>query len=181
MRATRNGRQQTNGQAPEPLAPFENGHRNPQTGQFAKGNPGGPGNPAARRAVQLKQAFLAAATPQKLLQLAEKLLEQALAGDVTAASLFLAYSLGKPKSEPDADRLDLDELDILRKGPNREQLQALLLSVLSPAVVATFVREMLSGCHRHYADELAAIKPDLGTFFREAAGLEATESTDEQT
>ena len=176
-----NGTTHRNGKTvePPPLAPFANGHRDPKSGHFTKGNPGGPGNPCARRAAALKQSFLKAATPEKLQELAEKLLGQALAGDITAASLFLAYALGKPRAEPDADRLDLDELDLLRKGPSREQLRLLLTATLAPAATAAFCRAMLVGCHRSFAAELTAINPDLGLFFREAARLSAEGETDE--
>src|SRR5689334_22132022 len=97
-----NGTAAGNGQPAEPLAPSDNG-RDSKTGRFVVGYKGGPGNPAARQAAALKASFLRAATPAKLTELAEKLLSQALAGDVTASQLFLAYALGKPKAEPDAD------------------------------------------------------------------------------
>src|SRR4051794_4887920 len=88
----------------EPLAPHEgNGTlENPAEagrdarGRFCKGNPGGPGNPFARRVAELRQVLLDRVDEDRLEALVDKLLEVALAGDVAALKLVLAYTLGRP-------------------------------------------------------------------------------------
>jgi len=79
-------------------------------GRFAKGNPGGPGNPFARQVAALRKVIINRLTEQDLLAITEALLAKAKEGSVGAAKLLLAYALGKPASAPDPDRLDGAEL-----------------------------------------------------------------------
>src|SRR5438105_8971801 len=85
-----------------------NGHE--ANGRFARGNPGGPGNPYARRVAALRKVLLDRLTEQDLLAITEALLAKAKQGSVGAAKLLLAYGIGKPTSAPDPDRLDGQEL-----------------------------------------------------------------------
>src|SRR5947208_7861600 len=85
-----------------------NGHE--PNGRFARGNPGGPGNPYARRVAKLRQVIINRLTEEDLLAITEALLAKAKEGSVGAAKLLLAYALGKPASAPDPDRLDGQEL-----------------------------------------------------------------------
>src|SRR5206468_4509411 len=78
-------------------------------GRWAKGNPGGPGNPFARRVATLRKVILDRLTEQDLLAITEALLAKAKEGSVGAAKLLLAYAIGKPASAPDPDRLDGQE------------------------------------------------------------------------
>src|SRR6266480_7531802 len=80
-------------------------------GQFAKGNPGGPGNPFARQVAKLRKVILDRLTEEDLLAITEALLAKAKEGNVGAARLLLAYGIGKPISAPDPDRLDGQELE----------------------------------------------------------------------
>src|SRR6266480_1919919 len=80
-------------------------------GQFAKGNPGGPGNPFARQVAKLRKVILNRLTEEDLLAITEALLAKAKEGSVGAAKLLLSYALGKPASAPDPDRLDGQELE----------------------------------------------------------------------
>src|SRR5204862_2842231 len=79
-------------------------------GRWAKGNPGGPGNPFARRVAKLRQVIINRLTEEDLLAITEALLAKAKQGSVGAAKLLLAYGIGKPASAPDPDRLDGQEL-----------------------------------------------------------------------
>src|SRR5437660_9824096 len=79
-------------------------------GQFARGNPGGPGNPFARQVAALRKVIINRLTEEDLLAITEALLAKAKEGSVGAAKLLLAYALGKPASAPDPDRLDGQEL-----------------------------------------------------------------------
>src|SRR6266480_3120509 len=79
-------------------------------GQFAKGNPGGPGNPFARQVAKLRKVILDRLTAEDLLAITEALLAKAKEGSVGAARLLLAYGIGNPTAAPDPDRLDGQEL-----------------------------------------------------------------------
>ena len=78
-------------------------------GRFAIGNDGGPGNPFARQTAALHSAFLQRATPQDMKAIADKLIEQAKAGNVVAAKLVLQYTIGKPAPAVQPDKLDAEE------------------------------------------------------------------------
>ena len=78
-------------------------------GRFAIGNDGGPGNPFARQTAALHSAFLQRATPEDMKAIADKLIEQAKAGNVVAAKLVLQYTIGKPAPAVQPDNLDSEE------------------------------------------------------------------------
>ncbi len=79
-------------------------------GRFAPGNAGGPGNPMARKVASLRKALLDSTTPEQIMEVAEKLRQLAIEGDVPAAKLFYAYTLGKPTSPTcDPDRVNQHE------------------------------------------------------------------------
>ncbi len=75
-------------------------------GRFAKGNPGGPGNPFARQVAAFRQEFMAAVTGEDIAVIVRALIDKAKAGDVAAARLVIQYTLGKPAETVDPDRLD---------------------------------------------------------------------------
>jgi hypothetical protein len=118
--------------AEPPSAPFGSGQAKgvapkpavrDKSGRFIKGNPGGPGNPFARRVAELRTALLEAATPERMRRLRRALFAQALAGD-TAAALVLKYTLVGPLPDKDPDRCDLDEFrDILASPTVHRGLQ----------------------------------------------------------
>jgi hypothetical protein len=66
-------------------------------GRFARGNPGGPGNPFARKVGQLRAALLRGVKSGDVKAVIVALLGKAKAGDVAAAKLVLAYTLGEPQ------------------------------------------------------------------------------------
>jgi len=78
-------------------------------GRFAIGNDGGPGNPFARQTAALHSAFVQRATPEDMKAIADKLIEQAKAGNVVAAKLVLQYTIGKPAPAVQPDNLDAEE------------------------------------------------------------------------
>jgi hypothetical protein len=95
-----------------PAANGKNGHD--ARGRFTHGNPGGPGNPFARQVAALRAAFLYEVSSEDIKEIAAVLKAQAKKGDVAAARLVLAYSLGKPARAVDQDRLDADEWEVIR-------------------------------------------------------------------
>jgi hypothetical protein len=80
----------------------------------------------------LRQAFLSAATEERMRELAEKLFAAALAGDWQAAKLLLPFVLGRPAAVVDPDRLDLDAWQLLDEAPSRAQVYERLLDALPP-------------------------------------------------
>jgi len=79
------------------MSPSPNGSNGRcSNGQFAKGNHGGPGNPFAQRAAELRSAMFDAVTVDDLKGIVTKLVKLAQAGDVTAAKLILDRTIGKP-------------------------------------------------------------------------------------
>jgi hypothetical protein len=108
-------------------------------GRFAKGNPGGPGNPFARQVAALRQAALAAITPDAVHAIIAKMAELALAGDVQAAKLVLAYAIGKPAAPADPDKLDVQEWNHFKEAaPMLNEIESLLTP--EPAVLLPSVR-----------------------------------------
>jgi hypothetical protein len=78
-------------------------------GRFARGNPGGPGNPFARRTAAARKAFCDAVSHEDLVEIARAMKAKAKGGDVAAAKLVLAYAVGKPADVVEPDTLDLEE------------------------------------------------------------------------
>ena len=85
-------------------------------GQFSKGNPGGPGNPFARKTAALRQALLDSVTAQDIKDIACILLLNAKAGDLKSVKVLFQYVIGKPQPAVSPDTLDRDELDLLEKS-----------------------------------------------------------------
>ena len=64
-------------------------------GQFAKGNPGGPGNPYAKRVSTLRSALSDQVQDKDLRAIVAKLVRLAKDGDIAAAKEVLDRSVGK--------------------------------------------------------------------------------------
>jgi hypothetical protein len=72
--------------------------RNPKTGRFLKGNPGGPGgNPNQHRVLRLKRALLDAVSPAQVAKVIRKMGAMGAKGDVAAAKVYLEHAVGKPE------------------------------------------------------------------------------------
>ena len=94
--------------------PTQNGlNGRDEHGRFAPGNPGGPGNPHAKKVGKLRTAMLNAVTEAELTAVIKKLVELAKSGNVPAKEV-LDRCLGRPV---EADLLErLDELELMLKG-----------------------------------------------------------------
>src|ERR1700712_2980483 len=79
------------------------------SGQFAPGNRGGPGNPFARQVAELRQAILDRLTVESASEIADALIAKAKTGDVAAARLLFQYGLGKPSKAVEPDRVEIEE------------------------------------------------------------------------
>ena len=92
--------------------------RDAPSGRFTEGNRFGKGNPHARKMAALRQAFLSAATEERMRELGEKLFAAALAGDWQAAKLVLLYAVGRHADAVNPDTLDRDEWRLRQDCPN---------------------------------------------------------------
>lgn len=70
--------------------------RRSPNGQFGAGNPGGPGNPYARRVAALRTALMDAVTDDDIRAVAKALVKRAKAGEVPAIRELLDRLVGKP-------------------------------------------------------------------------------------
>jgi hypothetical protein len=84
-------------------------------GRFRKGNPGGPGNPFARKVAALRKTLLESVSDQDLKDMIEVLKLKARQGNLTALKLVFQYCIGKPTAAPDPDRMDIDEWQRLQQ------------------------------------------------------------------
>ncbi len=82
-------------------------------GQFAKGNPGGPGNPHAKRVAGLRQALLEAVSEDDLRAIAKTLVKKAKGGDLPAIRELLNRVLGKVQDDSEASA---PEFIVVRTG-----------------------------------------------------------------
>jgi len=109
-----------------------NGNGRGPNGRFAKGNPGGPGNPHANRTARLRAMLLDTVSDDDFRAVVAKLVAMAKAGDLVAIRELLDRTLGKSKgtveliqaeiTEAELDREiehGLDQLANLRKAESR--------------------------------------------------------------
>ena len=127
-----------------------------ENGQFAKGNPGGPGNPFARQSARLLRVFRNALSEKDLEIIAAKIIEMAKAGDVAAVKLVLAYSIGKPRETPDLDALDQDEWRLHEQNAVKAKDASAVLSSMPAREVNGIVREVLPILSETRTAQLAA-------------------------
>ena len=82
------------GQLGRPIKVVGNAHKS--NGQWARGNPGGPGNPNLRAIGALRSEMLRAITPKEIRAIVKKLIDKAKRADVFAAREVLDRACGKP-------------------------------------------------------------------------------------
>lgn len=93
------------GGAPSPNG--SNGQR--ANGRFAKGNPGGPGNPYAKRTAAIRGLLLDAVTDDDLRAVIAKLVAMARGGDLAAIQALFDRLFGKAVTPIAADIESIDE------------------------------------------------------------------------
>jgi hypothetical protein len=124
-------------------------------GQFAKGNPGGPGNPYARQVAQLRLRALDSVSGDDVEAILAKMVELAKKGDVPAARLVLQYTLGRPVASAHPDRLDRDEVEAFQANAMRQDAFSLVDSTpVEPVLLA--VRELSPAKGEKFRDNLLA-------------------------
>jgi hypothetical protein len=151
-RATRSRRRTTgapspngpNGDATAPGAPSPNGANGRDAGgRFTRGNPGGPGNPFARRVAALRRALLDTVTEEDIRAVVRKLLQEALRGDVAACKVLLAYAIGRPADAVDPDTVDIQEWRMYRDSIARTQDLTGMLATVPPQIACLLARAVL--------------------------------------
>jgi hypothetical protein len=130
-------------------------------GRFAKGNPGGPGNPFARHVARLRSALAECVTEEDIRQIARGLLVSAKLGHLPSIRVLLSYVVGKPPGAVNPDTLDIDEWRLLVQplAQIMAELPQALMSV--PAQTATdMVRSAQPYAQRMVGEELTAPAPE---------------------
>jgi hypothetical protein len=84
-------------------------NRRDAKGHFLPGNFGGPGNPYARQTAALRKAAANAITPDEMHNLFRHMWALAMTGNVQAAKFVCDYTVGKPLTAKDPDRVDVHE------------------------------------------------------------------------
>ena len=79
--------------------PHTNGSDRDARGRFADGNPGGPGNPAARRAAKLRHAAQDVIGPEHIGAMMRKAMRMALEGDLAAMRFVMDRVVGRAGEE----------------------------------------------------------------------------------
>jgi hypothetical protein len=98
------------------IEPFGNGDRD-QRGRFRPGWKGGPGNPGAKHAFELRarldEALFKTCSPDRLTVVVDAILRLGEVGDVAAAKLLFERIAGPPISREITERLELLEARLL--------------------------------------------------------------------
>jgi hypothetical protein len=124
-------------------------------GRFTKGNPGGPGNPFARRTAAMRKALCDAVSEEDLRQIAEALKRKAKEGDVAAARLVLSYVVGRPEATVDPDTLDEQELRQYLGQPDLAAAMPGVLQTLDPETCCIVVRTARPGLVEAMREQMA--------------------------
>ena len=91
--------------------------RRSSNGQFGVGNPGGPGNPYARRVAALRTALMDAVTDDDIRAVATALVKRAKAGEVPAIRELLDRLVGKPTERAEQSHATIN---VVTGVPERE-------------------------------------------------------------
>jgi hypothetical protein len=136
--------------SPTPAPVAENPIGRDAAGRFAKGNPGGPGNPYYRRQAELKRLMLESVTDTDVLSVMQVLLGLARGGDLVAIKLFLEYTVGKPSKEVDPDKEELHEWQLQQQTPRLVQVMETMTHSIETPRANQVVRDMVpivGSCH----------------------------------
>jgi hypothetical protein len=124
-------------------------------GRFTKGNPGGPGNPFARRTAAMRKALCDAVNEEDLRQIAEALKRKAKEGDVAAARLVLSYVVGRPEATVDPDTLDEEEMRQYLRQPELAARMPDVLQTIDAETCCDIVRVARPGMVEAMREQMA--------------------------
>ncbi len=147
---------------PSPSTNRENGRDS--LGQLAKGDSGGPGNPFARKAAELRAALFNKVTAQDIEELAQQLLDRAKSGDLAAMKVLFNYTIGRPTAPVDPDTLDVQEWQLHKESTTNSvevanALHGVPLPVaceIASSALPAKAQEMANVVSRRLAEESAA-------------------------
>jgi hypothetical protein len=130
-------------------------------GRFTAGNPGGPGNPFARRMAQLRSVMLQCITDEDMQAITHALLLKARNGDLAAIKLMCQYSVGKPTEAVNPDTLDIEEYNQIYR-PQKEIMEDApeTMRTIPPGALTPVVRAMNRACMNDLGT-LAAAPPEM--------------------
>src|SRR5215467_1685127 len=124
-------------------------------GRFAKGNPGGPGNPFAREVAALRTRLIQRVKHEDVDAVADQIIRQAKEGDKAAIRLFLLYILGRPAAAVDPDGLDAQELALFKREAAGFDVFTPILNGLPAQAALIVLRELLPRKAVDYLTQLA--------------------------
>jgi hypothetical protein len=127
--------------SPTPATPGRDGK-----GRFARGNKYGPGNPFARQTAALRSALLRKLTEEQIEKVADRLIAQALEGDLAAIRLVLLYAIGKPTPAVNPDDLERQEFEYHRADRVTPEEMERLSAKLMPLAMANELLRILAPC-----------------------------------
>jgi hypothetical protein len=148
---------------PTPPEAAQNG-RDAQ-GRFTVGNPGGPGNPFARRTAAMRKAIQEAATFDDLQEITRTMIALAKQGDTVAAKLVFQYVAGKPTDPPNPDRLDADEWQIYKDTAGMMKEAPGLVDKPDPVLPLTVVRKHRPHVTREICGRLGVVLANPETLY----------------
>lgn len=132
---------QENRITPEQFEAADNAHRDAQ-GRFAKGHPGGPGNPFGRHVAALRAALLEEITDDDIQAVVRKLIEMSKTGNLQAAKLLLSYAIGKPTPAPNPDHVEIDEWQYFEKTAAMSDTVDKVVRSTEPEAILNMGREL---------------------------------------
>jgi hypothetical protein len=126
-------------------------------GRFAPGNPGGQGNPYARKVAELRKEMVNFISVDDLKHVVFAIKMKAERGDISAARLLFQYVLGKPLPATDPDRVAVDEWEKLREQARPPREMSEVMNGV-PAQVASDVTRIAWPCkvEKNFAEPLRA-------------------------
>jgi hypothetical protein len=131
-----------------------------KNGRFAKGNPGGPGNPYARRMAAIRKQMIEFMTPERTHLYLMALLEHTLKGNMAAAKLLAEHTAGKPLAGVDGDRLAMDEWIKRLETVVMMQQVGELMRTPDPELPLGMVRQAQPVVTDEIAEQLGAVLAD---------------------
>jgi hypothetical protein len=151
--ATDNKRQET--------ATNGNGSGRDSKGRFTAGNPGGPGNPFARRVAQLRSVMLQCITDEDMQAITHAVLLKARNGDLQAVKLMYQYGIGKASDAVNPDTLDIDEYKQIYE-PQKDIMEDVMqtMHTIPPGALTPVVRAMNKECMKQMG-AVAAAPPEV--------------------
>jgi hypothetical protein len=132
-------------------------------GRFAPGNPGGPGNPFARKVAGLRTALIDAVTPQDITEIMYLVVFNAKAGSLEWTKFLFQYAVGKPRPAVNPDTLDLDELTLTQASAVPvEAVKEFVARIPAPAAVL-MMRVLTAGLSKRFEQETQALGESAAT------------------